>query len=60
MPNSLRSLRQEAYKIPKGAVRVELTCGHFAWYLPPLPLPGTDAFCRDCRDWRRRRREPKG
>jgi hypothetical protein len=59
MPTSLRSLRLEAYKIPKGSVLITLSCGHPAWYLRPLPAPGTDAFCRVCRDWRQRTRTCK-
>lgn len=54
MPKSLASLRVEAYKIPKGSVRIMLTCGHPAWYLRPLPAEGADAYCRDCRAWRQR------
>ena len=56
MTKSLASLREAPYKIPPGAVRIDLACGHSAWYLRPVPEPGTDAFCRECRDWRRRKR----
>jgi hypothetical protein len=54
MPKSLASLRATAYKIPKGAVEIELTCGHTGWYVRPLPAVGSDAYCRECHDWRRR------
>lgn len=59
MPHSLASLRATPYKIPKGSVLIDLTCGHRAWYVRPLPAPGTDAFCRDCKAWRRRKRQSK-
>jgi hypothetical protein len=54
MPNSLARLRETAYKIPPGSVKVELTCGHQAWYVRPLPEKGALAYCRECRDWRHR------
>lgn len=53
---SLTRLREVGYKPPKGTKPVELTCGHTAFYLPPLPVPGSDAFCRECDAWRRRKR----
>lgn len=59
MPKSLASLRETAYKIPRGSVTIRLTCGHSAIFLPPVPQPGTDAFCRQCDSWRRRKREPR-
>jgi hypothetical protein len=59
MPTTLARLRETAYKIPKGAVEIALTCGHTAWYTRPLPAEGTDAFCRECRTWRRRKRARK-
>lgn len=59
MPKSLARLRETAYKIPTGTVPITLTCGHTALYVRPLPAPGTDAFCRECGTWRRRKRSDK-
>jgi hypothetical protein len=59
MSNSLASLRATPYKIPKGSILIDLSCGHRAIYVRPAPAPGTDAYCRDCGAWRRRKRESK-
>ena len=56
---SLARLREQTYTIPKGSTEIALTCGHTAIYVRPAPAPGTDAFCRTCGMWRRRKRESK-
>lgn len=54
MPHSLRSLRAEPYKLPKGSIEITLSCGHTAWYVRPAPRQGEDAYCRACGEWRDR------
>jgi hypothetical protein len=54
MPKSLARLRETPYKIPAGAVLIDLSCGHQAWYTRPLPVVASAAFCRSCQAWRTR------
>jgi hypothetical protein len=48
---SLARFKETAYRKPPGTRPVTLTCGHTAWYLPPLPTPGAGAYCRVCDAW---------
>lgn len=56
---TLASLREAEYSLPPGSKPIELTCGHIAFYVPPLPVRGEDAFCRECDAWSRRKLLPR-
>jgi hypothetical protein len=48
---SLVRLTETAIKLPKGTMRVKLTCGHIGLYPPPVMPVGDIAFCRTCDAW---------